>query len=124
MTNRRLIEFGSVTSRGGVAVPTSPTQRSLKYLRDAGYTVAIVEYWNHFTKRRHDLFQFADLLAIRENEVLLVQVTSGSNVSARVKKITENQHIAAVRKSGMRVEVQGWVKNKSGKWAVRVVDLS
>lgn len=102
---------------------TSPTQRSLKYLRESGYTVAIVEYWNAFTKRRHDLFQFADLLAIRENEVLLVQVTSGTNVSARIKKISENEHIGAVRKSGMRVEVHGWRKLKSG-WEPRIVDLS
>lgn len=102
---------------------TSPAQRSLKYLRDQDYTVAIVEYWNHFTQRRHDLFQFADLLAIRENEVLLVQVTSGSNVSARVKKITENQHIGAVRKAGIRVEVHGWRKLVSG-WAPKIVDLT
>ena len=104
-------------------VATSPTQRSLKYLRESGYTVAIVEYFNYFTKRRHDLFQFADLLAIRENEVLLVQVTSGSNVSARIKKITENEHIAAVRKAGMRVEVHGWRKLKDG-WLPKIVDLS
>ena len=102
---------------------TSPTQRSLKYLRESGYTVAVVEYFNYFTKRRHDLFQFADLLAIRENEVLLVQVTSGSNVSARIKKITENEHIAAVRKAGMRVEVHGWRKLKAG-WLPKIVDLS
>ena len=58
----------------------------MKYLRDQGYTVAIVEHYNCFTKRRHDLFGFADLLAIRENEVMLVQVTSGTNVSARDRK--------------------------------------
>ena len=101
----------------------SPTQRSLKYLRDLGYTVAIVEYFNYFTKRRHDLFQFADLLAIRKDEVLLVQVTSGTNVSARVKKITDNEHLPAVREAGMRVEVHGWRKLKSG-WAPKIIDLS
>lgn len=101
----------------------SPTQRSLKYLRDQGYTVAIVEYFNYFTKRRHDLFQFADLMAIRKGEVMLVQVTSGSNVSARVKKITENEHIGAVRDAGIRVCVHGWRKLKAG-WACKEVDLS
>lgn len=101
----------------------SPTQRSLEHLRKMGYTVVVVEYYNAFTKRRHDLFQFADLLAIRENEVLLVQVTSGSNVSARVKKITDNEHIGAVRKAGIRVEVHGWRKLKSG-WAPNIVDLT
>jgi hypothetical protein len=102
----------------------SPTQRSLKYLRDQGYTVAIVEHWNYFAHKRYDLFGFADLMAIRENEVLLVQVTSGTNVSARVKKITDNEHISAVRKSGMRVEVHGWSKRKDGKYHIRTVDLS
>ena len=101
----------------------NPTQRSLKYLRDAGYTVAIVEYFNYFTKRRHDLFQFADLMAIREGEVLLVQVTSGTNVSARVKKITDNEHIGAVRNAGIRVEVHGWRRLKAG-WSPRIVDMS
>jgi hypothetical protein len=101
----------------------SPTQRSLKLLRDLGYTVAIVEHWNHFTKRRNDLFGFADLLAIRENEVLLVQVTSGTNTSARVKKITESEHIGIVRDAGIRVEVHGWRKLKSG-WAPKIIDLS
>ena len=101
----------------------SPTQRSLKYLRDQGYTVEVVEHWNHFARKRQDLFGFADLLAIRENEVILVQVTSGTNVSARVKKIAESEHIDMVRKSGMSVFVHGWRKLKSG-WAPKIVDLS
>ena len=101
----------------------SPTQRSLKYLRDQGYTVEVVEHWNHFARKRQDLFGFADLLAIRENEVMLVQVTSGTNVSARVKKIAESEHIDMVRKSGMSVFVHGWRKLKSG-WAPKIVDLS
>ena len=35
---------------------TSPTQRTLKYLRDKGYTAQVVEHWNAFAKRRIDLF--------------------------------------------------------------------
>jgi hypothetical protein len=101
----------------------SPTQRSLKYLRDLGYTVAIVEHWNYFAHKRYDLFGFADLMAIRENEVLLVQVTSGTNVSARVKKITDAEHLPAVRSAGIRIEVHGWRRLISG-WAPKVVDLS
>jgi hypothetical protein len=101
----------------------SPTQRSLKYLRDQGYTVEVVEHYNYFKKRRNDLFGFADLLAIRENEVMLVQVTSGTNVSARCKKIAESEHIDMVRKSGMSVFVHGWRKLKSG-WSPKIVDLS
>jgi len=55
--------------------------------------------------------------------VMLVQVTSGTNVSARVKKITESEHIDMVRKSGMSVFVHGWRRLKSG-WAPKIVDLS
>lgn len=101
----------------------SPTQRSLKYLRDLGYHVEIVEHFNSFTKQRKDLFGFADLLAIRENEVLLVQVTSRGNVSARVNKITESPLLGIVRKAAIRIEVHGWGKLKAG-WCNRVVDLS
>jgi len=101
----------------------SPTQRSLKYLRELGYLVEVVERTIPKTFIKKDLFGFADLLAIRENEVMLVQVTSGTNVSARVKKITESEHIDMVRKSGMSVFVHGWRKLKSG-WAPKIVDLS
>jgi hypothetical protein len=102
----------------------SPTQRSLKYLRELGYLVEIVEKSIPKTFIKKDLFGFADLLAIRKDEVLLVQVTSGSNVSARVKKITDNEHLPAVREAGMRVEVQGWTKKADGKYHIRVIDLS
>lgn len=66
---------------------TSPTQRSLKKLRAEGYTVAVTEKWNPFVKVRMDLFGFIDLIAIRENETLAVQTTSGPNVAARIEKI-------------------------------------
>ena len=101
----------------------SPTQRSLKYLRDLGYHVEIVEHWNNWTKRRHDLWQFADLLAIRKGEVLAVQVTSGTNVSARVKKIADSEIAPLVREAGIRIEVWGWRKLKSG-WTPKIIDLS
>ena len=102
----------------------SPTQRSLAYLRKLGYHVSIVEHFNHWTKRRNDLWGFADLLAIRPGEVLAVQVTSGSNVSARVKKIAEHENTPLVREAGIRIEVQGWTKKKDGKYQIRVIDLS
>ena len=54
----------------------TPTQRSLKYLREQGYTVAIVERWNAFAKIRQDLFGFIDLLAIKPGETLAVQTTA------------------------------------------------
>ena len=50
---------------------TSPTQLSLKKLREEGYiTIQVVEYWNSFARRRIDLFGFIDILAIKNGEVL------------------------------------------------------
>ena len=102
---------------------SSPTQRSLKHLREQGYTVAIVEHWNAFARLRQDLFGFIDLLALRDGETLAVQTTS-TDVAKRVHKITDSPHLAAVRKAGWGVHVHGWRKGANGRYALRVVDLS
>jgi hypothetical protein len=102
----------------------TPTQRSLKHLRDNGYRAEVVERFNSFTKRRHDLFGIADIVAIRENEVLLVQTTSGSNVAARVTKIAESEATPDIRKAGMGIIVHGWRKSARNRWVLREVDCS
>lgn len=108
----------------------SPTQNSLKALRAAGYTCWVVEYWNHYTQRRVDLFNAWDIIAIRHGETLFVQTTSGNNVSARVKKIADNEYTSAIRDAGIRMEVHGWRKGpeKRGSkrmiWKQRIVDVS
>ncbi len=102
---------------------TSPTQRSLELMREAGYVADVVERWIPGANIRKDLFGFIDILAIREGEVCGVQSTSAANVSARVNKIREHANVDAVRKAGIRIVVHGW--RKSGRhWAVREVDLS
>lgn len=102
----------------------SPAQRSLKYLRDQGYLAEIVERWIPGANIRRDLFNFIDILAIREGEVLMVQATSGDNVASRVTKIAEHEHVGAVRKAGIRILVHGWRKNAAGRWTLREVDCS
>lgn len=104
---------------------SSPTVRSLTKLRKDGYVAEVVEKFNSFTKTRKDLWGIIDILAIRRDEVLGVQTTSWANVSARVKKITDSEHIGAIREAGIRVVVHGWRKNpKTNRWEVREVDLS
>jgi hypothetical protein len=51
---------------------SSPTQRSLRHMRDLGYLVAVVEHWNPHARIRQDLFGWIDLLAIRDGETLAV----------------------------------------------------
>ncbi len=102
----------------------TPTQRSLKALTEQDYLPVVVERWNSFAKIRQDLWGWCDILAIKKGEVLAVQVTSATNVSARIKKIQESETIGKVRDAGIRVEVHGWGKNSSGRYVCRVVDIS
>lgn len=103
---------------------SSPTQRSLAEMRKRGYLAGVVEKWIPQVKRRSDLFGFIDILCVSESEVVAVQSTSRSNVASRVKKITEHENVAAVRKAGIRILVHGWGKNSKGRWELREVDLS
>ena len=103
----------------------SPTARSLELLRNEGYLVQIVEQ----TIRgkgiifKRDLFSIGDIIAIRGPETLLVQTTSGSNVSARVAKVATCEHLPWIRNAGWHIEVHGWRKLRSG-WQVRRIDCS
>jgi hypothetical protein len=101
----------------------SPTQRSLEYLRELGYHCEVVEKWNPWKRVRQDLWGWCDILAIRRDEVLAVQVTA-AGVAARIKKIQESDTIARVREAGIRVEVHGWTKRANGKYVLRVEDIS
>ena len=101
----------------------TPTQRSLKYLRDAGYTVAIVEHWNSFARIRQDLFGIIDLLAVRGTETLGVQTTSSTNVAARIRKLEESPMLSLLREANWSIHVHGWRK-VGNRWQVRIVDIS
>jgi len=96
----------------------SPTQRSLKYLRDQGYTVAVTEKWNPFAKIRQDLFGFVDLIAIRNGTTLAIQTTSASNISSRRKKIESHENLPVVLSAGWSVIIHGWRKNSKNKWVL------
>lgn len=99
----------------------TPTQRTLKYLRDSGYTVAVTEHWNSWARIRQDLFGFVDVLALKGSQTLAVQCTSASNVSTRITKIAEHENTPALRSAGWSIQVFGWTK---GKKEPRIVDVS
>lgn len=103
---------------------SSPTQRSLKHLREQNYLAEVVEKWIPQIKRRKDLYGFIDILAIRDGEILGVQATSSSNVASRVEKISSHDNVGAVRKAGIRIHVHGWRKNSKRRWVLREVDCS
>lgn len=101
----------------------TPSQRTVKHLKDQGYMVATVEYYNYFTKRRHDLFNVIDILAIGNGETLAVQVTSKSNMSARIRKIEECEALPEMLRSGWRVIVHGWFRKPNGRYELKEMEF-
>jgi hypothetical protein len=97
----------------------TPSQRTVAHLRKLGYQTANVEHYNYFTKRKHDLFGCIDILAIGNNETLAVQVTSKSNMSARIKKIEASEALPEMLRSGWRVIVHGWWKGINGRYQLK-----
>lgn len=101
----------------------SPTQLTLKLLREQGWTVEVVEKWIPGANIRKDLFGFIDLVALKDDQTLGVQATSYSNISARVKKIESAELLSAVRKASWQVWVIGWRK-QNNRWVHKIVDCS
>ena len=97
----------------------SLTLRTTKHLREHGYLVATVEHYNSFTRRKHDLFGCIDLLAIGNGETLAIQVTSRSNMSARIKKIQDAEALPEMLRSKWRIIVHGWDKGTTGRYRLK-----
>lgn len=105
---------------------TSPTQLTMRQLRDDGWPVVEkVEHWNG--RNTVDLFGIIDVLAVGPLGTLAVQTTSRANVTARVRKISDSPHIGAIREAGWTVLVHGWEQpgGPRTRWVLgRVVDVS
>jgi hypothetical protein len=101
---------------------TSPTQLSLKMMREQGYYAEVVERYNSFTRKRNDLCGFIDILCLMPGEVVGVQTTSYSNLSARIKKIREHENFVKVQDSGIIIIVHGWAK-RNNRWHVKGVQI-
>lgn len=107
----------------------NPTARSIRHLRESGWTVARVEYWLAPARRRIDVWAFGDLLACRpEGRPTLFQVTTGSNVAARITKARANAGpLLTWLLSGGKLVVHGWsLRGKRGErklWTLREVEI-
>jgi hypothetical protein len=97
----------------------SPTQRSLKLMRDLGYHSQVVERWNPFAHIRQDLYGWIDLVCVNPTErgILGIQTTTMSHSGARTAKAMGNPALIAWLLAGGRLEVHGWRKLK-GRWQV------
>jgi hypothetical protein len=101
----------------------TPTELSLRYLREEGFQAAVVEKWNPHARIRQDLFGFIDILGVRAEETIAVQATSYTNMRARVNKIAEADTVAAVRAAGWTIWVMGWRK-VANRWTPTIIDCS
>lgn len=102
----------------------TPTQRTLAECRKRGWRAAVVEKWNPHARIRQDLFGCVDILCLDDGDTIAIQATSGSNVSSRVRKITESEALPDMRAAGWTILVWGWRKNAKGRWVLREVDVS
>ena len=95
---------------------TSLNQRTVALLKDRGYQCDVVESYNAFIKRKKDLFGIFDILAIGSGETLGIQITSKSNILARIKKIEESEYLPLLLAAGWRIIVFGWFKKDNGRY--------
>ena len=113
---------------------------SRKKWRDRGYAVEAGEHVSRIGKivRRHDTFGFADLICVKPGQLVWLQVTSWSNVSARVNKIAREDHgkgqwsrpIRDTAKDllsihGIRIVVEGWKQDPNNlRWESREIEVT
>lgn len=78
-------------------------------------SVELTEHFDFRTKRSHDLFGFADWLAIFPTKCVLVQETSRGNISTRKKKIiSSSDSFNWLLIPGHEIWVLGWDKKDDG----------
>lgn len=90
----------------------------------AGFDVAIVEKWNPHARKRQDLYGVFDIIAMKPGHGIFgVQVTSKSNMASRRKKIQDSPLALTWKASGGTIQLHGWYKTTSGRWAVLIEKL-
>jgi len=94
----------------------SQNQRTVALLKERGHMCDICESYNSFTRRKKDLFSIFDILAIGNGETVGVQITSKSNMSSRIKKISESEYLPEHVRSNWKILVLGWFKQPNGRW--------
>lgn len=96
----------------------TPNARSKALLEGEGFTVEIVERFNHWSTTRHDLFNAFDLLAVGNGETLAVQATTDGNLAARRTKLAQCAVVPLCVAAKWRIEIHGWAK-KQNRWRCR-----
>jgi len=114
---------------------SSPTQRTLKVLRDKGYKAGVVERWLRYAGsfgKRQDLFGIIDIIAISPDKTRGIQVC-GSSFAEHYRKLTEEFAQATLDWLNCpyrSLEIWAWrkiKKKRGGKmmvWKPRIVEIT
>lgn len=107
----------------------SNTSRTLKYIREKGWSVDMVERWIHMPTHpvggfRKDYLGFADMIALGEKSIIAIQ-SCGQAFAEHNRKITDDEKVSENAllwlENGGRLILIGWhkVKLKRGGKAMR-----
>lgn len=122
-TERGRGDFQEITMKSS----TSPTQRTMTAMREAGYTCGVVEKWNMHAKIRQDLFGFIDIVAMR-GDVIGVQATTMENKNARLNKIIAEPRARMWLLAGARIQLWSWrklaTKVNRKSWQADVMEIT
>ena len=99
-----------------------PAARTMAKLRSEGWIVDKVEHWNAHSRRRVDLYNFIDLLAICPNRGVLAVQCCGRDFVWHRKKILAERRAYICLQAGIKIEIWGWRKLKAG-WRSRVEEI-
>jgi hypothetical protein len=91
-------------------VPDSPLQRTLKLLRDSGWTVGITEHFNPHVRIRQDFCGFADAIAFRVGFTTLAVNAMHLKHRHEHDKLRENKALREWIRSGNRFALYQWRK--------------
>ena len=108
---------------------TKSIQRSLKLIKEYAWVYWTIEKWNHYTRRREDMFDFCDILCLDGLRTIAIQAC-GSDFQAHVRKIEENEYVRPwLEAAGNELQVWSWrqlKKKRGGKakyWSPRIADV-
>jgi hypothetical protein len=114
----------------------SPTQRTIRELKNQGRRCGIVEKWNAYAGPhgiRQDLFGIIDIIALDPEQGVVGIQTCGSAFSSHLKKIRDEHYqetLDWLQTPGTRFELWGWrkVKKKRGGkqmvWRPRIKQIT
>ncbi len=88
---------------------TNSMQRTLALLRNDGVKYEITEHYNHFSRKRNDLFGIFDILAIDDGKIVGIQAC-GTDWQPHVKKIKESEYALPFIQAGGEIRLYGWRK--------------